>query len=217
MQIRAEKLRNDLKKRQLPMYLLCGEEPLQHKETLDMLRKAAHYYGYTDREVYTAETGFDWDTLLNSANTLSLFAGKRLLELFLPSGKPGDKGGKALLSYCEHPPEDTMLLIVIAGKLDAAAKKSRWYKALDKTGGIIQVWPIEGQQLNGWLNRRLQAKGLKLPQEAVQLINDRVEGNLLAADQEIEKLSLLFSACPEPADSPELIGNSPEQQTDKQP
>lgn len=191
MQIRAEQLRNELKKRQLPLYMVCGEEPLQHKEAVDMLRKAAKYYGYEDREVYAVDTGFDWDMLKNSANTLSLFSSKRLIELHLPKTKPGDKGASALIAYCDNPPEDTILLIV-AGKLEGSAKKSKWYKALDKSGAIVQVWPIEGHQLNNWLNRRLQAKGLRLQADAVQLINDRVEGNLLAADQEIEKLSLLY-------------------------
>lgn len=202
MQIRAEQLRNDLKNRQLPLYMVCGEEPLQHKEAVDMLRKAAKYYAYEDREVYTVDTGFDWNTLENSANTLSLFASKRLIELHLPTGKPGDKGAGALLAYSENPPDDTILLIV-AGKLESSAKKTRWYKALDKSGGIVQVWPIEGNQLNNWLNRRLQAKGLRLQVDAIQLINDRVEGNLLAADQEIEKLSLLYPVSSGRTDGPE--------------
>ena len=191
MQIRADQLRNDLKNRQLPLYMVCGDEPLQHKETVDMLRKAARYYGYKDREVYTAESGFDWDMLENSVNTLSLFASKRLIELHLPTGKPGDKGATALISFCEQPPQDTILLIM-TGKLDASTKKTNWYKALDKSGAIVQVWPLEGNQLNGWLNRRQQAKGLRVTADANQLINDRIEGNLLAADQEIEKLSLLY-------------------------
>jgi DNA polymerase-3 subunit delta len=208
MQIRAEQLRNNLKNRQLPLYMVCGEEPLQHKEAVDMLRKAAKYYAYEDREVYTVETGFDWDMLARSANTLSLFANKKLIELHLPTAKPGAKGASALISYCENPPEDTILLI-IAGKLEGSAKKTKWYKALDKSGAIVQVWPIEGKQLNVWLNRRLQSKGLKLQSDAVQLINDRIEGNLLAADQEIEKLSLLYPASLERKNSLERT-NSPE-------
>ncbi len=190
MQIRAEQLRSDLKKRQLPIYMVCGDEPLQHREAVDMLRRAAKYFGYEEREVYTAEAGFDWNNLLNSANEMSLFASKKLIELQLPSGKPSDKG-TALIQYCENPPPDTLLLIV-AGKVESATKKSKWYKAVDQLAGIISVWPIEGQYLNQWLQRRLQLKGLQLQQDAVQLINDRVEGNLLAADQEIEKLSLLY-------------------------
>jgi len=192
MQIKAEQLRNSLKSRQYPVYLLCGEEPLQHRECIDMLRNAAKFYGYDEREVYTADAKFDWNMLNVAANELSLFSSKRVLEIHLPSGKPSDKG-IALIDYCENLPEDIILLIV-AGKIESATKKSKWYKAVDKVAGIISVWPIEGSQLNQWLNKRLQSKGLSLQTDSLQLINDRVEGNLLAADQEIEKLSLLFPA-----------------------
>ncbi|MCW8929571.1 MAG: DNA polymerase III subunit delta [Gammaproteobacteria bacterium] len=189
MQIRPEQLRNDLKARQHPVYMVCGEEPLQHRETVDMLRKAAKYYGYEEREVYTADVSFDWNLLITAANELSLFASKKLIEIHMPTGKPSDKGN-ALIQYCENLPPDIILLIV-AGKVESATRKSKWYKALDKVAAIISVWPIEGQQLNQWLQYRLQSKDLKLDADSIQLINDRVEGNLLAADQEIEKLSLL--------------------------
>lgn len=192
MQIRADQLRSDLKARQHPIYMVCGDEPLQHRESVDMLRKAAKYYGYEDREVYNADASFDWNTLNSAASELSLFASKRLIEIHLPSGKPSDKGN-AFIDYCQHVPEDIILLI-IAGKIEGATRKTKWYKALDRVAGIITVWPIEGQSLNQWLSQRLQAKGLMLQPESLQLINDRVEGNLLAADQEIEKLSLLYPA-----------------------
>lgn len=191
MQIRADQLRNNLKAGLQPVYLLCGEEPLQHRECLDMLRKAAKYYGYDEREDYIADAKFDWNTLAVAANELSLFAAKRLIEIHLPSGKPSDKG-MALIEYCDHPAEDVILFIV-AGKIESATRKSKWYKAVDQVARVISVWPIEGQPLNQWLNKRLQARGLSVPKDSLQLINDRVEGNLLAADQEIEKLSLLFS------------------------
>ena len=192
MQIKADQLRNDLKTRQYPVYMVCGEEPLQHREALDMLRKASRYYGYEEREVYTADAGFDWNTLSIAANELSLFADKRVIEIHLPSGKPSDKGA-ALIHYCENLPEDILLLIV-AGKIESATRKSKWYQAVDQVAGIVSVWQIDGHQLNQWLNKRLQSKGLSLQSDSVQLLNDRVEGNLLAADQEIEKLSLLYPA-----------------------
>ncbi len=192
MQIRPDQLRNDLKKKQYPIYMVCGDEPLQHREAVDMLRKAAKYYGYDEREVYIADSKFDWNILLNAANELSLFATKRLIEIHLPSGKPSDRGA-ALIHYSENLPQDIILLIV-AGKIEAATRKSKWYKAIDKAARIIPIWPIEGPQLNQWLSRRLQAKGLNLQADSIQLFSDRIEGNLLAADQEIEKLSLLFPA-----------------------
>ncbi len=192
MQIRPDQLRNDLKKKQYPIYMVCGDEPLQHREAVDMLRKAAKYYGYDEREVYIADNKFNWDILLNAANELSLFAEKRLIEIHLPTGKPSDRG-TALIHYSENLPQDIILLIV-AGKIESATRKSKWYKAIDKAAAVIPVWPIEGHQLNQWLSRRLQAKGLNLQADSIQLISDRIEGNLLAADQEIEKLSLLFPA-----------------------
>ncbi len=190
MQIKVDQLRNHLKNQQLPVYMVAGDEPLQHRESVDMLRKAARYFGYTEREVYTADASFDWDSLAAIASELSLFASQRLVELHLPTGKPSDKGA-ALIEYCEHLPQDVILLIV-AGKVEAATKKSKWYKALDKVAGIVHVWSISGMQLNQWLNQRLRNKGLSLQSDAIQLIADRIEGNLLAADQEIEKLSLLY-------------------------
>ncbi len=190
MQIRSDQLRNDLKARQYPVYMVCGDEPLQHRDSVDMLRKAAKYYGFEEREIYTADAGFDWNVLLTAANELSLFASKKIIEVHMPTGKPSDKG-VALIQYCENLPQDIILLIV-AGKVESATRKSKWYKAVDRVAGIISVWPIEGQQLNQWLQRRLQSKGLAVQADSIQLINDRVEGNLLAADQEIEKLSLLY-------------------------
>ena len=190
MQIRPDQLRKDLQASRQPVYIVCGEEPLQHRECVDMLRKAAKYYGYDEREVYTADAKFDWNTLSIAANELSLFSSKRLIEIHLPTGKPSDKG-MALIDYCENLPEDIILLIV-AGKIESATRKSKWFKAVDKVACIISVWPIDGQPLNQWLNKRLQGKGLSLAADSLQLINDRVEGNLLAADQEIEKLSLLY-------------------------
>lgn len=192
MQIKPDQLRKHLKNQQLPVYMVCGDEPLQHRESVDMLRKAASYYGFTEREVYTADAGFDWNNLFSAANELSLFASRRLIELQLPTGKPSDKG-EALIAYCQNPPADIMLLIV-AGKIEAPTKKSKWYKALDKVAGIVNVWPISGNYLNPWLHQRLRYKGLAVEADAIQLIADRVEGNLLAADQEIEKLSLLYPA-----------------------
>lgn len=192
MQIKADQLRNALKARQYPVYMVCGEEPLQHREAVDMLRKAAKYYGFEEREVYTSDAAFDWNNLAVAANELSLFASKRLIEIHMPSGKPSDKG-LALINYCENIPQDIFLLIV-AGKIETPTKKSKWYRAVDQVAGIVSVWPIEGHQLNQWLNKRLQSRELSLHADAVQLLSDRVEGNLLAADQEIEKLSLLYPA-----------------------
>ncbi len=190
MQIYPDQLRNDLKARQYPVYIVSGDEPLQHREAVDMLRKAADYYGYKERDVYTADANFNWNLLALAASELSLFSEKKIIEVHLTTARPSDKG-VALIHYCEHLPADIILLI-ISGKIEAATKKSKWYKVVEQVAGIINVWPIEGQRLNQWLQKRLRSKGLNLPGDALQLINERIEGNLLAADQEIEKLSLLY-------------------------
>ncbi len=124
---------------------------------------------------------------------------RRLVELRLPSGKPGAEGGKVLAAWCENPPPDTLLLI-IAGKLDKAQQSSRWFKAIDVAGAVIQVWPVEAAALPAWIARRMQARDMQPTPEAVALLAERVEGNLLAADQELEKLRLLTGGGPVDAD-----------------
>ena len=121
---------------------------------------------------------------------MSLFAERRLLEVRLPSAKPGDAGAKFLRAYASKPVEDNILLLIL-GKLDAAQQRSKWLTSLEQVGVLMQIWPIELNQLPGWIRQRMQVRGLKPTPEAVQLLADRIEGNLLAADQEMEKLLLL--------------------------
>lgn len=176
-----------------PVYIVSGDEPLQMGETCDLIRHAAHANGYTEREVLDIDKAFDWGHLHMSANSLSLFAQRRIIEVRLPTGKPGDKGGKALRAYVDHMPDDTILL-VISGKIDKQTQKAKWYCSLDSAGVSVQVWPIEPRQLPAWVSRRMQQKGMNATREAVSMIVDRVEGNLLAAVQEIEKLRLIYGA-----------------------
>jgi DNA polymerase-3 subunit delta len=136
------------------------------------------------------QPGFDWDSLLAGSGNMSLFSQRRIIELRLPTGKPGDAGSKALRAYTEQLPEDTLLLIT-AGKLEAAARKSKWVQALDKAGVVIFVWPLKSGEFIAWVQQRMRARGLKPTAEAVTLLADRVEGNLLACVQEIDKLTLL--------------------------
>ena len=195
MQLRPDQLEAHLKKTLAPVYFLTGDEPLQMTEAADALRAAARARGYTDREVLSVEAGFDWDQLLAAAGSLSLFAERRILELRLPTGKPGDAGGKALRAYVERPPEDTVL-IVLAGKLEPAARKSKWVQALEQAGVMLTLWPVDAQRLPAWIRQRMQGRGLKPEPEAVALLAERVEGNLMAAAQEIEKLVLLHGPGP---------------------
>ncbi|MEE4379762.1 MAG: DNA polymerase III subunit delta [Candidatus Competibacteraceae bacterium] len=191
MRLRAEQLAAHFAKPLASIYVVFGDEPLLVQESTDAIRQAARVQGYTERVSLTVETGFDWNTLEQSAANQSLFADRRLLELRLGAVKPGDAGGKALYRYAQRPPADVVLLVSCA-KLDAAAQKSRWFTALDNAGITIPLWPVNKQQLPRWIEQRLVARGLHPDQEAAGLLAERVEGNLLAAVQEIEKLHLLL-------------------------
>ena len=193
MKLKAEQLGPHLKKGAAPIYLVSGDEPLLVGEVCDAIRAQVRAEGAEEREVFHAEAGFDWSSLLHATGSLSLFAAKRLMELRLPTGKPGKEGGKVLQEYAGNAPED-VTLIIIAPRLDGSAQKSAWVKALEKAGVLIQIWPVEPRQLPGWVAHRMRDKGLTADEEAVSLLAERVEGNLLAAAQEIDKLFLLYGA-----------------------
>src|SRR5690606_34729471 len=188
--LRPEQLGAALAKQLAPIYLVSGDEPLLIQESCDQIRAAARKNGFSERELYHVETSFDWNQLLSAANSLSLFAEKKIIELRMPSGKPGDKGGKILQEYAESPAPDNLLLI-ITEKLDGAVQKSKWFKAVESFGQHIQVWPVTAAQLPRWIGLRLQSAGLRADSDAIDLLVSRIEGNLLAAVQEIEKLKLL--------------------------
>ncbi|WP_312977028.1 DNA polymerase III subunit delta [Stutzerimonas nitrititolerans] len=175
-----------------PVYVVSGDEHLLCQEACDAIRAACRQQAFSERQVLSVESGFDWGQLLEAGANLSLFAEKRLLELRIPNGKPGDKGAAALLHYLARPAEDTVLLISLP-KLDGSTQKTKWAKALidGKDVQFLQIWPVDAAQLPQWIRQRLSQAGLAADQEAVELIAARVEGNLLAADQEIEKLKLL--------------------------
>lgn len=175
-----------------PVYVVSGDEHLLCQEACDAIRAAIRAQGFSERQVLNAESGFDWSLLIEAGASLSLFAEKRLLELRIPSGKPGDKGAAALMEYLARPAEDTVLLVSLP-KLDGSTQKTKWAKALidGKDVQFLQIWPIDSGQLPQWIRQRLAQAGLSADQEALELIAARVEGNLLAAAQEIEKLKLL--------------------------
>jgi DNA polymerase-3 subunit delta len=193
MRIKPEQLHAALQKSLLPVYLITGDEPLQLGELADAIRRVARKAGYDNREVLSVDTGFQWNQLAFEANSLSIFTDKKIIDLRLPSGVPGTEGANALVNYCRRLPEDTILLIT-AGKVASSSIKSRWFEALDAAGIVIQVWPLEGQDLMRWIQQRLQHRGLSSSIEGVQILASRIEGNLLAAEQEIEKLFVLYGA-----------------------
>lgn len=189
MKLKPEQLDEHLKRTLAPLYLVHGDEPLLAAEAADAVRAKARASGYTERLVLSVDAGFDWGVLREAAATLSLFAERRIIELRMPGGKPGETGTKALLDYAAAPPADNVLLI-ITGKLDSTTRNSRWVKGVEESGVALQVWPVDVAHLPGWIQRRMRAKGLAPTADAVRLLSERVEGNLLAAAQEIEKLAL---------------------------
>ncbi|MCX7107969.1 MAG: DNA polymerase III subunit delta [Methylococcales bacterium] len=191
MRIKPDQLNATLQKGLLPIYFISGDEPLQLGELADAIRKAAKQAGFENREILSAETGFEWRQLAFAADSMSIFADKKIIDLRIPSGTPGAEGAKALSNYCDRLPEDTLLLIT-AGKVAGSSLKSKWLEALDKKGVVIQVWPLEGQDLLRWLEQRMHQRGLSTDTEGLRILASRIEGNLLAAAQEIEKLYALY-------------------------
>lgn len=191
MKLSSAQLPQHLTQSLKPIYLLTSSEPLLVQETRERLIQAAKQQGYSETELMTVEPRFDWQTLPASAANLSLFADKKILDCRLGSSKPGDAGLAALTRFGELANPDC-LLIISADKLDAATQKSRWVKLIDELGVIITLWAPNPKQFLGWIAERAEKQGLRLSKEAIALIADRTEGNLLAASQECEKLSLLY-------------------------
>ena len=193
MRLKVEQLDSALQKVLSPVYFLSGDEPLQLGELADAIRKAGKINDYHHREIISVDKNFNWNELAFASDSLSIFSDKRIIELRIPTGALGVDGAKAVTNYCNRPPEDTILLIT-AGKIDSKSTKSRWFEALDKIGVIIQVWPLEGADLNRWLQQRFQKRGLQTDAQGLVVLAARVEGNLLAAAQEIEKLYVLYGS-----------------------
>lgn len=195
MQIKPERLAESLTNLQ-PIYGVGGDDPLLVVEAADAIRAAAKSAGYDEREVLHAEAGFDWQSLVDAGREMSLFSQKKLVEVHLPTGSPGRDGSAALKAAAGDPPPDTLILL-ICGELDARARKSAWWSAIESGGAVIYGWaPKPGAELARWVSQRMRAAGLQPEPDAVELFANRVEGNLLAAAQDIEKLSLLFGDQP---------------------
>lgn len=190
MELRPERFERQLASEPLkPVYLIAGSEPLLVLECADALRRRARAEGYGEREVFDAEDGFDWNVLAAGVAALSLFATRRLFDLRLPSGRPGTQGAETLRQYCEQPPPDTVLLVTAQQWSKKHAGK--WSEAIARVGHVVPAWPLKAHEQGEWLQRRLRARGLAATPAAVALLAERVEGNLLAAAQEIDKLALL--------------------------
>jgi DNA polymerase-3 subunit delta len=191
MRVDPEQLPQHLQRGLKPLYTVHGEETLLALEALDRIRRQARAGGYAEREVLSVESGFDWSQLYSAGHSLSLFGARRLLELRIPSGKPGVEGAEAIKRFCSELPPDTVSLVSLP-KLDKATLTSGWFQALDAAGVTIAAQPIARNQLPQWLSSRLAQNGQEADQATLELLAGMVEGNLLAAQQEVQKLALLF-------------------------
>ena len=208
MKIQANQLSTYLQRGLAPCYIVTGDEHLLVAEALDSIRATAREAGFTARDLHVATAGFDWSLLRESTASLSLFAERRIVELVLPTGKPGKAGGAAIVDLVENLHPD-VLLIVTAPKLDRSSANAKWAKAIDAAGVSLPIWPIDARELPRWIANRMKATGLVPDREAVMIVADRVEGNLLAANQEIEKLRLLLGEGPVSAEAVEAaVANS---------
>lgn len=201
MRLNADQLTGHLQKGLLPVYLVFGDEAMLVEESSDLIRKQARQQGANERQVWHVEGRFDWSKVQWQEQTMSLFDSQRLLEIRLPSGSPGKDGGEALRRFVDNPPVDTTLLI-ISGKIDKRSQKSKWFTELDKVGVTIPIWPVDLANLPRWIAQRMQQRGLQFNPSISGLIAERIEGNLFAAAQEIEKLVLL---CPDKHVSEALV------------
>ena len=201
MQLASAQLAAHLQKGLKPLYTIHGDEPLLAQEAADAIRAAARTQGYTERSSYTvAGAHFDWSAVLAAGGSLSLFADKQIVEIRIPSGKPGKDGSAALQQIAEAAPgNDSTLTLVLLPKLDRATRTGAWFSALENNGVGLQVDPVERAALPQWIAQRLALQGQRVKageegQRTLQFFADRVEGNLLAAHQEIQKLALLHPA-----------------------
>lgn len=199
MQLRADSLAGHLVKGLARIYTVHGDEPLLAQEAADQIRAAAKAQGFGERQIFTvAGAYFDWAPVLAAAQAMSLFAERQFIEIRIPGGKPGKDGSEALQRYAEAAPDDVLTLVTLP-RLDKTQLSSAWFTALDGNGVSVRVEPVERRLLPAWLAQRLKAQGQSVPegedgQRALAFFADRVEGNLLAAHQELQKLALLHPA-----------------------
>lgn len=191
MKLAIRQLDASLKKGLAPLYAIHGAEALLALEAADRIRDAARKSGATEREIFFAEPGVDWSKLGASASNMSLFASKRLMEIRIPTGKPGAEGGKAIAAYCTKLPDDAITLIFLP-ELDWQSLKTAWFSAIEAAGTVIEAKPVTRDELPEWLAERFSRQGQRASVETLEWLADRVEGNLLAAKQEVEKLGLLL-------------------------
>lgn len=193
MRINPEQLSRHLQKQLAPLYTVFGDELLLAIEAADLIRTRARQAAYIELEIFTIDHHFNWADLRQSSSSLSLFGERRIMDIRIPSGKPGIQGSAAIEAYCRSLPPDTVTLVALP-RIDKQGSASKWFQALEKTGVMIPVSPVERGRLPGWIGRRLEMQEQNAAPETLQFLADKVEGNLLAAHQELKKLALLYPA-----------------------
>lgn len=192
MQVRLEQLEEQLARQLAPVYLLSGDEPLQIMEAAEKIRQVAKRQGFIEREVWVADAQFDWANLNSAGDALSLFASQKLLDVRLANCKLNQTASKALQHYLERLPSDKVLILQ-ATRLDKVCKNSAWVKKIEQVGVAVQVWDLSPAQTIAWVAKRMRNAGLQASDDAIRYLAERIEGNLLAAAQEITKLQLLYA------------------------
>jgi len=190
VQLKGEHLAAHLERELKPVYVVYGDEPLLVIEAADAIRATARRRGFDEREVLTVLTGFNWIQLHHAAGNMSLFGGRKLIDLRIPTGKPGRDGGAAIADYCARPSPDALLLVTLPG-LDWKDEKAAWLNAIAEAGAAVKLTPPTLAELPAWIAGRLRRQQQSADPEGLRFIAERVEGNLLAAHQEIQKLGLL--------------------------
>lgn len=195
MRINSDQLDAHLQKPLQAFYWIAGDETLLVQEALAQLRARCRAQGFTEWDLFFVDRSFSWQSMLQSGNSMSLFADRKIIELRQTSAKLEEAGRDALTQYLASPNPDN-ILILVTPKQEMATLNTKWFKALESAGVFVQVWPVDARGLPRWITARMARRGLSADHDAIALLCDRVEGNLLAADQEIEKLSVLTGAAP---------------------
>lgn len=191
MRLRSDQVGTHLKqKRLLPVYLISGDEPLQKLEAEDQIRHAVKQGGIDERNLLIADKSFNWNDLSTSGDNMSLFSSNTFTELKINSSGPGKQGSVAICDCIDNLADGDILMISM-GKIDKRSQSAKWFKAIDAIGAVVQIWPVEAKQLPNWIAQRFQSQGYSIDRAAADFIAERVEGNLLAARQEVDKLCLL--------------------------
>jgi len=191
MRIKAEQLPQHLQNQLAPLYTIFGNEPLLVIEAADLIRKCTRQQGFSEHEIFTVDHHFRWPDILNAGGNLSLFGDRKIIDIRIPSGKPGREGSKTIESYCLALPQDTVTLITLP-KMDKQSQSTKWFKVIENTGVMVPIYPITRSQLPAWIKQRLGLQQQTADSNSLRFIADKVEGNLLAAHHEIQKLALLY-------------------------